>query len=764
MTNPPAPTPSSDSLRDAALEYHRYPTPGKISVTPTKSMATQRDLALAYSPGVAEACLAIVDDPLEAGNLTARSNLVAVITNGTAVLGLGNIGPLAGKPVMEGKGCLFKKFAGIDVFDIELAETDPDALVETIARMEPTFGGINLEDIKAPECFYIEQKLRERMKIPVFHDDQHGTAIVAAAAILNALRHVGKDIAEVKLVASGAGAAALACLDLAVRLGLRRQNIFITDGKGVVYVGRENVDANKARYAQDTSARTLADVMPGADIFLGLSAGGVLKPAMVAGMAPKPIILAMANPDPEIRPEDALAVRPDAIIGTGRSDYPNQVNNVLCFPFIFRGALDVGATTINEEMKLAAVHAIAELAHAEIPEVVAKAYGAESLRFGATYLIPKPFDPRLIEAVAPAVARAAMDSGVATRPIADFSAYRERLSHFVYQSGGAMQPVFAAAKRVQRSVVYAEGEDERVLRAAQIVVDEGLARPMLVGRPEVIAQRIEQFGLRLKPGQDCASVNLADPDIHGPAADEYYKIKRREGISKELARAEMRSKGTLLAAMLVRQGQADAMLCGTFGRYGDHLAAVRDVIGLREGARTFAAMQMLMLPDRQLFICDTHVNADPTAEQITEIALLAAAEVRRFGVTPSVALLSHSSFGSSESPAAAKMREALSLIRARAPGLAVEGEMRGDAALSKDILDHEFPDSALGESANLLVMPNVDAANISYNLLRIAAGGGITVGGILLGAARSVHIMTPSSTVRRIVNMTALAVVDAAVH
>ncbi|VTU13115.1 NADP-dependent malic enzyme [Variovorax sp. SRS16] len=754
---------SDDKLREAALDYHRYPTPGKISVTPTKPMATQRDLALAYSPGVADACMEIVRDPAEAMHLTSRANLVAVITNGTAVLGLGNIGPLAGKPVMEGKGCLFKKFAGIDVFDIELDENDPDALIDTIARMEPTFGGINLEDIKAPECFYIEKKLRERMKIPVFHDDQHGTAIVAAAAILNALRHVGKDITEVKLVASGAGAAALACLDLIVSLGLPMGNIFVSDSLGVVYTGRkEQMDPNKARYAQQTPARQLADVIGGADIFLGLSAGGVLKPGMVKEMARDPIILAMANPTPEILPEDALAVRPDAILGTGRSDYPNQVNNVLCFPFIFRGALDVGATTINEEMKLAAVRAIAELAHAEIPEVVAQAYGAVGLRFGRDYLIPKPFDPRLIEAVAPAVAQAAVDSGVATRPIADMAAYRQRLTQFVYQSGSSMQPLFAAAKQSPKRVVYAEGEDERVLRAAQVVVDEKLARPLLLGRPDVIAQRIEQFGLRLELGKDCEAINLLDPAIYGDAADDYHQLRRRDGVSRAAARAEMRSRCTLLAAMLVRQGRADAMLCGTFGNYGEHLRHVRDVIGLRPGTRTLAAMQMLMLPGRQLFICDTHVNRDPDAAQVAEIALLAAEEVRRFGVTPSVALLSHSNFGGSDAASAVKMREALGLIKASDPKLAVEGEMRGDAALSKTILDHEFPDSGLVTEANVLVMPNVDAANISYNLLRIAAGGGITVGGILLGAARPVHILTPSSTVRRIVNMTALAVVDAA--
>ncbi|NML97172.1 NADP-dependent malic enzyme [Paraburkholderia sp. RP-4-7] len=752
----------TDNLREDALDYHRYPTPGKISVTPSKPMVTQRDLGLAYSPGVAEACLAIVDDPREAGNLTARNNLVAVITNGTAVLGLGNIGALAGKPVMEGKGCLFKKFAGIDVFDIELDETDPDKLIDTIARMEPTFGGINLEDIKAPECFYIEQKLRERMKIPVFHDDQHGTAIVAAAAILNALKHVGKDIAEVKLVASGAGAAALSCLDLIVSLGLPMRNVFVSDSNGVVYAGRkEQMDPNKARYAQDTSARTLGEIIEGADIFLGLSAGGVLKPEMVKRMARAPIILAMANPTPEIMPEEALAARPDAILGTGRSDYPNQVNNVLCFPFIFRGALDVGATTINEAMKLAAVRAIAELAHAEIPEVVAQAYGAVGLRFGAQYLIPKPFDPRLIEVVAPAVAQAAMDSGVATRPIDDLAAYRQRLSQFVYQSGSAMQPVFASAKRAPKRVLYAEGEDERVLRAAQVAVDERIAHPLLVGRPEVIAERIAQYGLRLRPGTDFESVDPLDAAVYGGAAEAYYRLVRRLGVSSAQAQAEMRSHGTLLGAMALREGRADAMLCGTFGRYQDHLGYVSDVIGLKRGTQTFAAMQMLMLPGRQLFICDTHVNLDPTAEQIAEITLLAAEEVRRFGIVPSVALLSHSSFGSSDAGCAVKMREALAIVRALDSALAVDGEMRGDAALSRTILEHEFPDSGLSVEANVLVMPNVDAANISYNLLRMAAGGGITVGGILLGAARPVHILTPSSTVRRIVNMTALATVDA---
>jgi malate dehydrogenase (oxaloacetate-decarboxylating)(NADP+) len=752
----------SDNLKEAALEYHRTPTPGKISVNPTKPMATQRDLALAYSPGVAEACLAIVEDPLQAAELTARSNLVAVVTNGTAVLGLGNIGPLAGKPVMEGKGCLFKKFAGIDVFDIELAESDPDALVETIARMEPTFGGINLEDIKAPECFYIEQKLRERMKIPVFHDDQHGTAIVAAAAVLNGLKLVGKRITEIKLVCSGAGAAALACLDLIVSLGLQRENIFVTDGKGVVYVGRkEGMDTNKARYAAKTDARTLADVVPGVDVFLGLSAAGVLKAEMVKQMARDPLIFAMANPTPEIMPEDALAVRPDAIIGTGRSDYPNQINNVLCFPFIFRGALDCGATTINEEMKLATVHALADLAHAEIPEAVASAYKGAGLRFGREYLIPKPFDPRLIEIVAPAVAKAAAESGVATRPIDDAEAYRQKLGRFVYHSGNAMQPVFAAARTSQKSVIFAEGEDERVLRAAQVVVDERLARPLLLGRPKEIESRITQFGLRLAPGASCEIVDPQDPRVYEDAASAFYRRKKRDGVSKAVALAEMRSDSTLLAAALLEAGAVDAMLCGVVGPTSKHIASVSEVVGTRPGVRTLAVMQMLMLDQHQLFICDTHVNQNPTAEQIADIALLAAEGVRRFGLEPRVALLSHSSFGSSASPEADKMRRARELVHSRDPNLAVEGEMRGDAALSQDVLDIEFPDSGFPGPANVLVMPGIDAANISYNLLRIAAGHGLTVGGILLGAARPAHILTPSSTVRRIVNMTALAVVDA---
>jgi malate dehydrogenase (oxaloacetate-decarboxylating)(NADP+) len=755
----------SDILKRDALDYHRRPTAGKISVNPTKPMATQRDLALAYSPGVAEACLAIVEDPQQADELTARSNLVAVVTNGTAVLGLGNIGPLAGKPVMEGKGCLFKKFAGIDVFDIELAENDPDALIDTIARMEPTFGGINLEDIKAPECFYIEKKLRERMKIPVFHDDQHGTAIVAAAAILNGLKHVGKDIGDVKLVASGAGAAALACLDLAVSLGLKRENIWVTDAKGVVYIGRtEGMDDNKSRYAQETNARTLAELMPGADIFLGLSAGGVLKPEWVERMARDPLIFAMANPTPEILPEEALAVRPDAVIGTGRSDYPNQINNVLCFPFIFRGALDVGATSIDEAMKLATVRAIAGLAHAEIPEAVARAYGAAALRFGRDYLIPKPFDPRLIVAVAPAVAQAAMDSGVAMRPIADMNAYRANLSRFVYHSSTVMQPVFAGAQTAQRRVVYAEGEDERVLRAVQVVVDERLARPLLVGRAAVVAERIAAYGLRMAIGRD---FELVDPESDArlpQAAQGYYRATRRKGVTPAGAEPALRRNPTAIAAMLLHRGEADALLCGVEGGFRAHLDVLASVIGMREGVETLAAMNMLMLPERTLFLCDTYVNVDPSPEQLAEIVVLAADEVRRFGITPAVALLSHSSFGSEDTASARKMRRALELIRSLGLAFEVEGEMHGDAALSGEILNRVFPGSALTHEANLLVMPTLDAANISFNLLKGLAGNGITVGPMLLGLARPAHILTPTASVRRIVNMTALASVDAGAH
>jgi malate dehydrogenase (oxaloacetate-decarboxylating)(NADP+) len=753
---------SEEQLRIDALEYHEFPTPGKISIAPTKALANSRDLSLAYSPGVAYACTAIQHDPALAARYTARANLVAVITNGSAVLGLGNIGALAGKPVMEGKGCLFKKFAGIDVFDIEIGESDPDKIIDVVAALEPTFGGINLEDIKAPECFYIEKKLRERMKIPVFHDDQHGTAIVAAAAVLNGLKIVGKDIGKVKMVCSGAGAAALACLNLQVNLGLDRANIFVLDSKGVVTRDRrESMDADKAAYAQDTKARTLDDIIGGADVFLGLSTGGVLTPAMVRKMADKPIILAMANPEPEIRPELAKEARPDCLIGTGRSDYPNQVNNSLCFPFIFRGALDCGASTINEEMKLAAVRGLAELARAEPSELVALAYGEQTPPFGPDYLIPRAFDPRLIIKIAPAVAKAAMDSGVATRPIKSFDAYRDQLSRFVYESGTPMEPVFAAAKKAPKRVVYAEGEDERVLRAAQVAIDDGLARPVLVGRADIMAARIKKLGLRLELGGNCDGVNILDDPRHREYAHEYYRLTRRDGVTRDQAMEELRSRPTLVGAMLLRRGDADAMLCGTRGNFADHLKYVRNAIGVRDGVTTLATMQMLILPGRQLFICDTNVNRDPDANEIAEMTLLAAEEVRRFGIKPCVALLSHSSFGSSDAPSARKMRDALAIIVAKAPGLAIDGEMRADAALSKSIRDVEFPDSGLTADANLLIMPNVDSANITYNALRVTGGNGITVGGILLGAARPAHIMTPSSTVRRIVNMTAVAVADA---
>ena len=749
----------------AALDYHRSPTRGKISVVPTKGLTNQRDLALAYSPGVAAACDAIVADPAEAFELTSRGNLVAVVTNGTAVLGLGNIGPLASKPVMEGKGCLFKKFANIDVFDIELAENDPDKLIEIIAALEPTLGGINLEDIKAPECFYIEKKLRERMKIPVFHDDQHGTAIISSAGLLNGLKVIGKDIGKVKLVCSGAGAAAIACLDLMVSLGLKRENITVCDSKGVIYEGREpNMEPTKARYAQRTDARTLGDAIVGADVFLGLSTAGVLKPEMVAKMADKPLIFALANPNPEILPADAKAVRPDCIIATGRSDFPNQVNNVLCFPFIFRGALDVGATTINEEMKLACVKAIAELAEAEASDIVASAYGGQELSFGSEYIIPKPFDPRLIVKIAPAVAKAAMDSGVATKPIEDFDAYVSSLNAFVYQSGIVMKPVFSAAKAVpmeQKRVIYAEGEDERVLHAVRVVLDEGLAAPILIGRPEVIEMRIKKIGLNLVPGRDFEIVNPESDPRYRELWTEYYKLMNRDGVTPELAKAKIRRDTTLIGVMMLRRGDADALVCGTFGSYDYHLKQVADVIGLAPGAKQFAAMNLLLLTKRMLAITDTYVNENPSAEEVAEIARMAADELRRFGIEPSVALLSHSSFGSSNSASARKMRRACEILRETAPDLNVDGEMHGDAALSEEIREKLHPDSALRGEANLLVMPNLDAANISFNLMKVANGDGVSVGPILLGAAKPVHIVTPSATVRRLVNMTALAVVDA---
>jgi len=752
-----------DELRRAALEYHEFPTPGKISIAPTKQLVNQHDLGLAYTPGVAVPCEEIVKDPAAAFKYTRRGNLVGVVTNGTAVLGLGDIGPLAGKPVMEGKAVLFKKFSGIDVFDIEINEKDPEKLVEIIAALEPTFGGINLEDIKAPDCFYIERKLRERMKIPVFHDDQHGTAITVGAAILNALKVAGKDPKQIKLVTSGAGAAALACLGLLVKLGIPRKNIWVTDLAGVVYEGRtELMDEDKIQYAQKTSARTLSEVIEGADLFLGLSAGGVLKPDMVKRMAARPIIFALANPTPEITPEEVRLVRDDAIMATGRSDYPNQVNNVLCFPYIFRGALDAGASTITVEMEIAAVHAIAELAQAEQSEVVAAAYAGEKLAFGPDYLIPKPFDPRLMIKIAPAVAKAAADSGVAQRPIADMDAYREKLESFVYASGTIMKPIFTAAKKAaKRRVAYSEGEDERVLRAAQIVVDEGLARPTLIGRPAIIAQRIEKFGLRLKEGQDYDIVNVEQDHRYRDFWQTYHRMTERKGVTVPVAKIEMRRRLSLIGGMLLHKGDVDGLICGTWGNTGLHLQYIDQVIGRRAGVNTYACMNGLLLPDRQVFLVDTHVNYDPTAEQLAEITVLAAEEMVRFGLRPKAALLSHSNFGSSNQPSAVKMRQTLDLLRAQAPWLEVDGEMHGDVALDGAARATLMPHSTLAGDANLLVLPNLDAANIAYNLLKTAAGGNIAIGPVLLGADKPVHILTASTTVRRIVNMTALTVADA---
>jgi malate dehydrogenase (oxaloacetate-decarboxylating)(NADP+) len=752
-----------EELRKAALEYHEFPTPGKVAIAATKQLVNQRDLALAYSPGVAAACEEIVADPANAYRYTSRGNLVAVVTNGTAVLGLGNIGPLAAKPVMEGKGVLFKKFAGIDVFDIELAENDLDKLVDIIAALEPTFGGINLEDIKAPDCFYVERRLRERMKIPVFHDDQHGTAIVVGAALINGLKVAGKSIKEVKLVTSGAGATALACLNLLVKLGVPRQNIWATDLAGVVYQGRtELMDPDKAEFAQETKQRTLAEVIAGADVFLGLSAAGVLKAEMVATMAPRPLIFALANPNPEISPEEVQAVRDDAIMATGRTDYPNQVNNVLCFPYIFRGALDSGATTITDAMEIAAVHAIADLAQAEQSEVVAAAYAGAPLSFGPEYLIPKPFDPRLMMKIAPAVARAAAESGVATRPVKDLDAYREKLQTFVYASGTTMKPIFNLAKRaLNKRVVYCEGEEERVLRAAQIVVDENLARPTLVGRPSVIEQRIERFGLRLAAGRDYDIVNTEHDERYRDYWQTYHRMMARQGVTQQFAKIEMRRRLTLIGTMLLHKGEVDGMICGTWGTTSMHLLFIDQVIGRRPGVRNYAAMNALILSNRQLFLVDTHVNYDPDAEQIAEITVMAAEEMRRFGVEPKAALLSHSNFGTSSQPSALKMRQALALVQARAPWLQVDGEMHGDSALDAAGRTETMPFSTLRGEANLLVMPNIDAANIAYNLLKTTAGGGIAIGPVLLGAAKPVHILTPSATVRRIVNMTALTVADA---
>ena len=764
-------TPAEKALRDAALEYHRTPTRGKISVTPTKPLSNQRDLSLAYSPGVAYACLAIEQDPTLAAEYTSRGNLVGVITNGTAVLGLGDIGPLAGKPVMEGKGCLFKKFAGIDVFDIELAEKDPDKLVEIIAALEPTLGGINLEDIKAPECFYIEKKLRDRLHIPVFHDDQHGTAIISAAALLNGLELVGKAIGDIKLVSSGAGAAAIACLDVMVGLGVKREHIFVVDSRGVIHSQREDalngkLDVSKRPYCQDTEARHLADVVAGADVFLGCSAAGVLTAEMVKTMARQPIILALANPEPEIRPELAKAVRPDCIIATGRSDYPNQVNNVLCFPYIFRGALDCGATKITEAMKLACVREIADLAKAEISDEVAAAYAGQELKFGPDYLIPKPFDARLILRIAPAVAQAAADSGVATRPITDLEAYRASLQRHVYQTGMLMRPVFAAAKAFHAHqparVVYAEGEDERVLRAVQVVLDEKMAQPILIGRPEVVRMRIERAGLRLQAGRDFELVDPENDPRFRAYWETYHQLMGRDGVTPEAAKAAVRRSNTLIASLMVKRGEAHAMLCGLVGRYDAHLDHVRTVIGQREGTHVMAAMNALMLDQFTVFITDTFVNEQPSAAELSEIAQMAAAEVRRFGLPPKVAFLSHSIYGSSNRPSARRMREARNLFVQAAPDVECDGEMHGDAALSETVRRSYLHDTTLSGSANLLVLPNIDAANILFNVLKEAGSRGVTVGPMLLGAAAPVHILTPSSTVRRVVNMTAVAVADAA--
>ncbi|MBY6345320.1 NADP-dependent malic enzyme [Providencia rettgeri] len=750
-------------LAKLALDYHAYPTPGKISVVPTKTLANQDDLSLAYSPGVASACMAIHAEGEEAAaKYTSRANLVAVVTNGTAVLGLGNIGPLAAKPVMEGKGCLFKKFAGIDVFDIELNETDPDKLVDIIAALEPTLGGVNLEDIKAPECFYIEKKLRERMSIPVFHDDQHGTAIISSSAVLNGLKVVNKNIGDIKLVCSGAGAAAIACLDLLVALGVKLSNIFVADSRGIIWKGRdENMEPNKARYAQDTDARTLADAMVGADVFLGCSAPGVLSADMVKTMADKPLILALANPEPEIRPEVAKAARPDCIIATGRSDYPNQVNNVLCFPFIFRGALDVGASVINEEMKLACVKAIAELAQVEQSDDMATAYGGEDLRFGPEYIIPKPFDSRLIVQIAPAVAQAAMDSGVAARPIEDMDAYRQKLIAMTYHTGPLMRPLYMQAKAAPKRIIYADGEDERVLRAVQTVVDEKLAQPILVGRPNVIEMRVKKAGLRLEAGKNVQIVDPEDDDRFTDTWTSYYKLKAREGVTPDIAKAMIRKHNSLIGVMLLQRGDADGMICGVASNYDSQLQYVEQVIGLKKEAQTFAAMNVLMLPTQTLFVCDTHVNENPNAEQIADMTIQAAEEVRRFGVVPRVALLSHSNFGSRQTESSRKMAKARQILAERAPDLEVDGEMHADSALSEKIRLKAFPDSTLRGSANLLITPNLDAGNITYNMLKMTGSNGVAMGPILLGAARPIHILTTSATVRRIINMTALAVVDA---
>jgi malate dehydrogenase (oxaloacetate-decarboxylating)(NADP+) len=752
----------SDDFRQAALEYHRLPRPGKIKVTATKPMVTQRDLSLAYSPGVAYACEAIVEDPQQASELTARGNLVAVITNGTAVLGLGNIGPLAGKPVMEGKGVLFQKFAGIDVFDIEIDEKDPDKLVDIIASLEPTFGGINLEDIKAPECFIVERKLRERMKIPVFHDDQHGTAIIVGAAIINALEVVGKKIGDVKLATTGVGAAGIACLDMLVALGLKPENILGFDRDGVLYTGRDNMDPDKQRYARDTSKRTLAEIVDGVDIFLGLSAGGILKPEMVATMAPRPIIMALANPSPEILPEDAKQVRPDCIIATGRSDYPNQVNNALCFPYLFRGALDVGATVINEAMKLACVRAIAELARMEAGDL-AGAYGGEVPTFGAEYLIPRPFDPRLLVMLAPAIARAAMDSGVATRPIVDMDAYIEKLDQFIYRTGLIMKPVYERARADRKRVVYSEGEEETVLRAVQTVIDEKLAFPILIGRPDVIETRIQRLGLRMREGVDFELTNINDDPRFNDYWQQYHALTERRGVSPAAAKNLLRSRPTLIASIMVERGEADAMICGLVGRYHKKLGYMRSVFGLDPGVSCTSAMTGVINDKGAWFFLDTHVQLDPTAEQIAEATLQATYRLKLFGIEPKVALLSHSNFGSHDNPSAQKMRKVYQILRQRMPKLEVDGEMQADSAWDQNVRHLIFPNSTLTGRANLFVMPNLDAANITYNMVRVMTDG-VAIGPILMGVDKAAHILTPASTPRRVVNMTAIAAVDAQIR
>ena len=753
---------TNDDFKQAALEYHRLSPPGKIKVAPTKPMLTQRDLALAYSPGVAYACEAIVEDPRAASELTARGNLVAVVTNGTAVLGLGNIGALAGKPVMEGKGVLFQKFAGIDVFDIEIDETDPDKLVDIIASLEPTFGGINLEDIKAPECFIVERKLRERMKIPVFHDDQHGTAIIVGAAVVNALEVIGKKIEDVKLATSGAGAAGIACLDMLVALGLKPENILAFDRDGVIYTGRPHLDPDKARYARDTDKRSLAEIVAGADIFLGLSAGGILKPEMVATMADKPIILALANPNPEILPADAKAVRPDVIIGTGRSDYPNQVNNALCFPYIFRGALDVGATVINEAMKVACVHAIAKLARREASDL-GSAYGDDVPCFGPEYLIPRPFDPRLLVEVAAAVAQAAMDSGVALRPIPDMWAYREKLGQFVYRTSLMMKPVYDRARADKKRVVYAEGEEETVLRAVQTVIDEGLAFPILIGRPDVIEARIQRLSLRMRAGVDFEITNQDDDPRFNDYWQHYHALTSRRGVTPAAAKNLMRSRPTLIAAVMVARGEADAMITGLVGRFHKKLGYVRSVIPLDPGVQSTSAMTGVINNQGAYFFLDTHVQDDPTAEQIAEATLQAAYRLKLFGIEPRIALLSHSNFGSHETPGSLKMRKVRELLLKRKPDLNVDGEMQGDTAWDEVLRKRIMPGSTLSGRANLFVLPNLDAANIAYNMVRVVTDG-VAIGPILMGISRPVHILTTSATPRRVINMTAIAAVDAQIR